>query len=126
MTEHKKAEWRGVAHKLPDGSYIDKYGDVCYAKNGKRHREGGPAVEYANGGKYWFIDGKYHREDGPAIERANGDKEWWINGERYREDGPAVEYACGSKDWYISGRRYGTKKAYEEALKVWKMNEAMK
>lgn len=29
--------------------------------------------------------GKLHREDGPAIEWDNGDKEWWVNGERITE-----------------------------------------
>ena len=47
--------------------------------------------------------GLLHREDGPAIERANGDKYWYINGLRHREDGPAVELADGTKKWYING-----------------------
>ena len=29
----------------------------------------------------WYKNGKYHREDGPAIEWADGSKEWWVNGE---------------------------------------------
>ena len=36
------------------------------------HREDGPAIEYANGNKHWYLNGKLHREDGPAIENANG------------------------------------------------------
>ena len=61
---------------------------TIYLKNGKRHREDGPAIEYANGNKVWYINDKLHREDGPAVEYANGDKEWYINGKRHREDGP--------------------------------------
>ena len=34
---------------------------------------------------------EYHRLDGPAIEYTNDDKYWWVNGLRHREDGPAVE-----------------------------------
>jgi len=30
------------------------------------HREDGPAVECANGYKYYYINGKRHREDGPS------------------------------------------------------------
>jgi hypothetical protein len=30
-------------------------------------------------------DGKYHREDGPAVEWANGSKEWWLNGTSHTE-----------------------------------------
>ena len=69
------------------------------------HREDGPATEYANGGKMWYINGKCHREDGPAVEYTNGYKAWYINDKRHREDGPAVEYADGSKEWYINGKR---------------------
>ena len=50
-----------------------------------------------------------HRENGPAIEWANGRKEYYINGELHREDGPAIEYASGDKSYYING-----KKLYEE------------
>jgi len=70
------------------------------------HREDGPAVEYAAGGKYWYINGKYHREDGPAAEYADGRKSWYINGKPHREDGPAIEFANGDKYWYIDGKRH--------------------
>jgi hypothetical protein len=95
------------------------------------HREDGPAAEWANGSKYWYLNGTYHRvdgsavediysaskhwylhgklhrEDGPAIERANGDKYWYLHGKLHREDGPAVEYVYGSKLWYLNGNLYG-------------------
>jgi len=72
--------------------------------NGQRHREGGPAIEWANGTKCWFINDQHHREDGPAIEYADGDKCWYINNQRHREDGPAIEYASGPKEWYVNGK----------------------
>ena len=34
------------------------------------------------GAKFWYLDGKFHREDGPAIEYADGYKEWWLNGKQ--------------------------------------------
>ena len=68
------------------------------------HREDGPAVEYTNGHKSWYIDDKLHREDGPAVEYTNGRKAWFINGKLHREDGPAVEYANGGKEWYLNGK----------------------
>ena len=46
------------------------------------------------------------REDGPAVEFTNGYKAWFINHELHREDGPAVEYADGSKEWYINDKRF--------------------
>jgi hypothetical protein len=85
---------------------IGKYGDKHYYKDKAmtiHHREDGPAVEYPDGDKSWYINGKLHREDGPAIEYADGGKEWYSNGKRHREDGPAVELADGCKAWFIDG-----------------------
>ena len=33
------------------------------------------------GNKEWFLNRKLHREDGPAIEYADGDKQWFLHGE---------------------------------------------
>jgi len=39
-----------------------------------------------NGIKRWMIpNGKLHRESGPAIEYNNGNKQWYINGIEYTE-----------------------------------------
>ena len=32
------------------------------------------------GTKFWIQNGRYHREDGPAIEWYDGTKEWFLNG----------------------------------------------
>src|SRR6056300_236319 len=88
--------------------HVDKDGNKFYYKDRKmtiRHREDGPAVEYADGDKAWYINGKLHREDGPAVEYATGYKAWYINGKLHREDGPAIESASGYKEWFINGKR---------------------
>jgi len=54
--------------------------DKCWLKNGKRHREDGPAVVWSDGNKEWFKNGKRHREDGPAVIQNDGYKEWWLDG----------------------------------------------
>ena len=72
-------------------------------KAGQRHREDGPAVEWAYGDKFWYINGKPHREDGPAIEYANGSKLWFLNDQLHREEGPAVEWANGDKEYWLNG-----------------------
>jgi len=90
-----------------DGSVLD-----CWDRNKILHREDGPAVEFANGGKHWWINNKRHREDGPAVEFADGSKGWWIDGECHREDGPAVEYSDGEKEYWINGKHL-TKKEFE-------------
>jgi len=73
--------------------------------NGKYHREDGPAIEWADGDRSWYLNGKLHREDGPALEMADGGRSWWINGERHRLDGPAVEWDDGSREWYLNGKQ---------------------
>ena len=58
-------------------------GDIFYYKDAEmttRHRIDGPAMEYSDGTKVWYLHGKRHRIDGPAIEWAYGDKSWCLNG----------------------------------------------
>ena len=62
-----------------------------------------------NGNKRYYSDRDmtiYHREDGPAIEWADGSKSWYLNGKRHREDGPAIEWVDGSKWWYLNGQYF--------------------
>lgn len=59
---------------------------VCWYKDGKLHREDGPAIKYKTSYKAWFIHGLKSREDGPAVEWADGGKEWWLNGVEYTEE----------------------------------------
>ena len=54
--------------------------------------------------RYYNAEDKCHREDGPAVEWTNGDKEWYLNGKYHREDGPAVDCINGYKSWYIDGK----------------------
>ena len=61
-------------------------------------------IEYGN--KVWRNkQGQYHRTDGPAIEWENGTKIWYVNDKCHRTDGPAVEYADGTKVWWVDGKR---------------------
>ena len=92
--------------------------------NGERHRTDGPAIEYANGTKFWFVDGKCHREDGPAAEYADGTKYWFVDGKRHREDGPAIVRADGSKSWFINGARVPERRFLEQTQPVEEMTVA--
>jgi len=85
---------------------VDEEGTTRWYKDAKctvLHRENGPAIEYADGDKFWYQNGQLHRTDGPAIEWSDGTESWYQNGLRHRTDGPAVEYADGTKRWYING-----------------------
>jgi len=41
---------------------------------------------YPSGSNFWYLNGKRHREDGPAEEWADGSKYWWLNGEEVTEE----------------------------------------
>ena len=82
------------------------YGDTFWYKDAamkKRHRVGGPAVEFGDGQKEWYKDGVRHRKDGPAVEYCNGYKAWYRYGKYQRNDGNAVEDVHGYRAWYING-----------------------
>jgi hypothetical protein len=73
----------------PQYILINENGDKYYYKDREmtiRHREDGPAIEYTDGSKYWYINGERHREDGPAVEFTDGHKEWHINGKKLSEE----------------------------------------
>jgi len=38
-------------------------GTKCWYLNDKRHREDGPAEEWADGTKFWYLNDKPHREE---------------------------------------------------------------
>ena len=116
-------------------------------KDGKLHREDGPAVELTDGYKGWYKDNQYHREDGPAREFNNGYKEWWYKGlfvgggdtpdsvlwERLTSNevngGPLLNgYVVdlwGDKRWYRNGRLHredGPAVEYTNGRKYWYFN----
>ena len=88
-----------------DGPAIEySNGTKGWYLNDKRHRTDGPAIEWPGGGKEWYLDGKLHRTDGPAVETSSGHKGWYVNGKRHRTDGPAFEGSGGTKSWYLDGK----------------------
>jgi hypothetical protein len=87
------------------GCLIDCNNCLWYFRNGLRHRDNGPAVEF-NKSKSWWCNGKLHREDGPAVEHSDGLKEWWIHGIRHRTDGPAIIWPNNNEMWYLNGKEF--------------------
>ena len=67
---------------MRNGLVDDKDGNKVYYKEGRPHREDGPALELAAGTTMWYRDGQYHREDGPSIVWPNGETSWHLKGER--------------------------------------------
>lgn len=73
----------------------------------QHHRADGPAIEWSDGTKEWFIHGRRHRIGGPAYEDGvNNTRQWWVDGKCHRTDGAAVEYGDGSRDWWVDGERW--------------------
>jgi hypothetical protein len=40
----------------------------------------------SNGNKHWFLNGERHRTDGPAVEFKDGTKLWYLNDESLSEN----------------------------------------
>ena len=81
-----------------------------------------------DGDTFWYNSaGDLHRTDGPAVEYANGDKEWYVNDKLHRTDGPAVEYADGIKGWWVNGRELTEEefnRQHQASLKLaWEVEE---
>ncbi len=77
---------------------------------------GGYTFKEYNGNRFWYLNDKRHREDGPAAEWADGSKFWWVNGEKHRADGPAFEWADSSKEWWVNGVKL-TKEEFIKKIK---------
>ena len=45
-----------------------------------------PVRKIGNGSTRWYLNGQLHREDGPAVEYANGTKEWWVDGKHVKTE----------------------------------------
>ncbi len=94
---------------------VDKYKTIrWYNDKEKLHRLDGPAFEYANGDKAWYVDGKRHRLDGPAIEEANGYKAWYVNGKLMTEEEVELFFgqpSCEGKVVEVDGVKYRLVKA---------------
>jgi endo-1,4-beta-mannosidase len=103
-------------HREDGPAYEWADGTKQWYLNGQWHREDGPAYEDADGTKFWCLNDKLHREDGPAYEGADGTKEWYLNGKLHREDGPAIERARGTKYWYLNGKNL-TEEEFNKKMK---------
>jgi hypothetical protein len=62
----------------------------------------------ANGDKFWYLNGERHREDGPAVEWADGSKWLYLNGEYLTEAefNNRMKKPCSGKLVEIEGVKY--------------------
>ena len=81
---------------------------------------------YENGDKIWRNDkGQLHNEHGPAAEWADGGKAYWLNDKLNRTDGPAIEWADGSKSYYLNGKYYSHEDWRKEVEKLNKPSKVL-
>ena len=52
--------------------------------------------------KAWTLNGELHREDGPAIEWSDGTKKWWINGKEIDLEQVIKDHPEGYGPWTSS------------------------
>lgn len=96
--------------------------NVQYRKNGRYHREDGPAFFYLdeklNDYEEWFLDGKRHNVYGPAIKwgkQRDGEEEYWIDGvyfptkEEWKKERTEYFLKLSEKDNHIKVNYYGDK-----------------
>ena len=97
----------------------NKRGTVTYRNDsGERHNPHGPAVVYADGDKYHYINGELHNPDGPAVVFADDYKAYYINGQLHNPDGPAIAWADGSKSYFINGEELT-----QAEFKIWQAEQ---
>ncbi|MEZ0261721.1 MAG: hypothetical protein ACAH80_11975 [Alphaproteobacteria bacterium] len=122
----KKLRWpRQRAAPITNHVRVEKIKELRNGA-GEYHCTEGPAVEWSNGDKEYWVNGLLHREDGPAID-SRYQKAWWVNGKLHRLDGPAREYGDGNKAWWVNGKLHredGPAKIYR-GVKSWFLNGEM-
>ena len=59
--------------------YVKHPDSIRWYKNGRLHREDGPALIDVGETEYWFTNGILHRLDVPAVVYKTGNYQYWIN-----------------------------------------------
>ena len=90
--------------------FLTRFEVHCYYKNGKLHREDGPAylssLTRYNREELWFFEGKLHRLDGPAVKA-------------YRST------LLVSTKYFLDGRRYNQESDYISALLSYRLKSIL-
>ena len=116
-----------VIHRIDGYVVIIRHGVTSWYKNGKLHREDGPAMYDADerGAKRWYFNGLAHRVDGPAIIFGDRSELWCLNGLNHREDAPARSSSDGVEHWIFNGKKHRLD-GPSEIFPKWKSSECCK
>lgn len=96
------------------GWHVSGYDTVYRNIEGQKHRIYGPAyISEVYSIKEWYRNGKLHREDGPAVVLKKSEI-WFLNGKKHRIGGPAVTSKGGPNGYWINGKKYKPKEYKKE------------
>ena len=125
-TSSGELDYSKIIHRTDGPAVEHANGTRFWYVDDKRHRTDGPAMEYADGTRFWYVNDKRHRVDGPAMEYVGGSKLWYVDDKLHRIDGPAMEYIDWSSEWYVDDKRYSEKEFKALIEEVESLSEALK
>lgn len=109
---------------MENGLHIDKVGTQRWYLNDLLHREDGPAIIHAE-------MGRRTREDGPAVEYSDGYKEWYLAGYPFfiSKNDSDINIGCKFKptvndwdEWFAGDEEFVHKRdstEFQVLLKLW-------
>lgn len=62
------------------------------------------AIVRPNGDRFWYRNGKLHRNKGPAADCQDGYQVWYRDGVCHRADGPAIRWPSGREAYCLDGK----------------------
>ena len=77
--------WQGRLHSVDDrpARIVNDGEEQHWYTQGLRHRNGAPAIIYANGKQVWYHLDAIHRNDGPAKTFMDGEEQYYLHNKRY-------------------------------------------
>lgn len=94
----------GLLHSFDDNPAWSCEDMKIWYHKGKRHRDSGPAIIYANGTEEWWKHGKPHRDhDLPAVKTTDGLLAWYQDGKCHRDNNQPSWIFQHQKKWFCHG-----------------------
>ena len=77
--------YQGRLHSVDDrpAKIVNDGEELHWYTHGLRHRDGAPAIIYANGKQVWYHLNEIHNANGPAKIFLDGEEQYYLHGQRY-------------------------------------------
>jgi hypothetical protein len=90
-----------------DGWFEDGFGNKFYYVDGKLHSVNDePGAIWPDGTKSWYKEGRWHRETGPAWIYPDGRKFYYFKGEWYRDITSDLEWMMKVEELKDKWKKY--------------------